>query len=65
MKRFYYSALRDGQECEGIIRAGSIDEAKKKLLLEGYEEITLSILSSLGQGPEKQFPDDLTEPPSS
>lgn len=47
VKRFYYSAIRNQKECEGVIRADSIDSAKRKLLEEGYEEITLSILSSL------------------
>ena len=46
MKRFYYSAIRGSKECEGIIRAESIDSAKKVLIEEGYEEITLGILSS-------------------
>ncbi len=46
MKRFYYSAIREGKECDGIIRAESIDSAKKKLLEEGCEEITLGVLSS-------------------
>lgn len=46
MKRFYYSAIRGSKECEGIIRAESIDFAKKALIEEGYEEITLGILSS-------------------
>ena len=46
MKRFYYSAIRGSKECEGIIRAESIDSAKKSLIEEGYEEITLGILSS-------------------
>ncbi|RJP73553.1 MAG: hypothetical protein C4532_04375 [Candidatus Abyssobacteria bacterium SURF_17] len=62
MKRFYYSALHDGKECEGVIRADSIDEAKNKLLLEGYEEITLSILSSLAGDSEGQLPDDFAQP---
>ena len=47
MKRFYYTAIRDGKECDGIVRAESIDSAKKQLLKEGYEEITLSMLSSV------------------
>ena len=47
MKRFYYSAIRDGKECDGIIRAESLDSARKRLLGEGYEEITLSVLSSV------------------
>ena len=46
MKRFYYSAIREGKECDGIVRAESIDSAKKKLFEEGCEEITLSVLSS-------------------
>jgi hypothetical protein len=47
VKRFYYTAFRDDTECEGIIRASSIDSARKKLADEGYEEITLSVLSSV------------------
>lgn len=46
VKRFYYTAFRKGQECEGIVRADSLDSAKEKLLREGYEEVTLSMLSS-------------------
>lgn len=46
MKRFYYSAFRDTEECEGIVRAESIDLAREKLMHEGYEEITLDILTS-------------------
>lgn len=45
MKRFYYSAFRDMEEFEGIIKAESIDSARKQLMQEGYEEITLTILS--------------------
>ena len=47
MKRFHYSALLNDEACEGIVRAESIDSAKEKLIREGYEEITLSLLSSL------------------
>jgi hypothetical protein len=46
MKRFYYSAFRDTEECDGIIRAESIDTAREKLIHQGYEEITLEILTS-------------------
>ena len=46
MKRFFYSAFRDTEECEGIIRAESIDSARGILMKEGYEEITLDLLSS-------------------
>ena len=53
MKRFYYSAIRNMKECDGIVHADSIDLAKRKLIEDGYEEITLSILSSLGHNSSK------------
>ena len=46
MQRFYYTAIRDLCECDGIIRAESIDSAKERLFQQGFEEVTLSILSS-------------------
>ena len=46
MKKFYYTAFREAEEHEGIIRAESIDSARKKLIQKGYEEVTLDILSS-------------------
>ena len=46
MQRFYYTAVRDLIELDGIIRADSIDIARERLLQQGFEEITLSILSS-------------------
>ena len=47
VRRFYYSAIRDGKERDGVIRAESIDSAREQLISEGYEEISLSILSSI------------------
>ena len=47
MKRFHYSVVRNGEDCEGIIRSESIDSARQKLEEEGCEYITLTILSSL------------------
>ena len=46
MKRFFYSAIQGVKECEGVIYAESIDAARKKLMENGYEEITLGVLSS-------------------
>jgi len=46
MKRFFYSAFRGTEPFEGIVRAESIDSAREQLLRKGYEEISLSILSS-------------------
>ncbi len=65
MKRFYYSAVRNNKECEGIIRADSIDSAKSKLLEDGYEEITLSILSSLPANFDEEKRSEENGPPQS
>lgn len=46
MKRFFYTAFREAEEHEGIIKAESIDSARAKLIQKGYEEVTLDILSS-------------------
>lgn len=46
MKRFYYSAMLNMEDRDGIIRAESIDSARKKLIRDGFEEISISILSS-------------------
>ena len=46
MKRFYYSATRESSEFDGVIRAPSIDLARETLLKQGFEEISLSILTS-------------------
>ena len=67
MKRFYYSAIRNMKECEGIIHADSIDSAKRKLTEDGYEEITLSILSSLKHNADKdgfEGTESLMQPPT-
>ncbi len=58
MKRFYYTAFCKGQECEGIIHADSLDSAKERLLREGYEEVTLSMLSSLAADLDAEDPED-------
>ena len=67
MRRFYYSAIRDGKECDGIVRANSIDSAREQLIRDGYEEITLSMLSSLGPDIDQDKPisgQDPLQPPS-
>jgi hypothetical protein len=46
MKKFFFIALKQGKTCEGIIRAESIDAARRKLMREGLEEINLAILRS-------------------
>ena len=46
MKKFFFIALREAKTCEGIIRAESIDLARRKLLRDGMEEINLAILRS-------------------
>lgn len=51
VKRFFYTAIKKNEEFEGIVHADSIDSAREQLVLKGYEEIILSVLSSL--------PDDL------
>jgi hypothetical protein len=56
VNRFYYSALRKGEECDGIVRADSLDSAREKLSEEGYEEITLNVLSSVPVDPDLQSP---------
>jgi hypothetical protein len=60
VKRFHYSALQNDEACEGIVRAESIDSARAQLVREGYEEITLSLLSSLdyefGQDESEDLP---------
>jgi len=63
MRRFYYSAIRDGKECDGIIRAESLDSARERLLREGYEEITLSMLSSVAPDIYEDKPTDSEDPP--
>jgi len=62
MRRFYYSAIRDGKECDGIIRAESIDSARERLLGEGYEEITLSMLSSFAPDIDQDKPTEGQDP---
>jgi hypothetical protein len=47
VKRFYFSAILNGKEKDGVLHADSIDSARRELQLKGYEEITLTILSSL------------------
>jgi len=46
MKKFFFIALKQGKTCEGIIRADSIDSARRQLAQDGMEEINLAILRS-------------------
>mgnify|MGYP001059009848 CR=1 FL=1 len=46
MKKFYYIALQQGKTCEGIVRAESIDVARRTLAQQGMEEINLALLRS-------------------
>ncbi len=46
MKKFYYIGLKEGKTNEGIVRAESIDAARRKLTQEGVEEVNLAILRS-------------------
>ena len=46
MKKFYYIAIKDGRPCEGIVRSGSIDEARRELDEQGMMDINLAILRS-------------------
>ncbi|MBI5115982.1 hypothetical protein HZA56_05870 [Candidatus Poribacteria bacterium] len=46
MKKFYYIGLKDGKTSEGIVRAESIDAARRQLTQEGVEEVNLAILRS-------------------
>jgi hypothetical protein len=68
MKRFYYSATRNLRDFDGVIRAPSIDSAREMLLKQGFEDISLSILTSsdpdldsIGEPPQDL--DDNTSPP--
>ncbi|GAB4335062.1 MAG: hypothetical protein Kow0099_07430 [Candidatus Abyssubacteria bacterium] len=47
MRRFYYSAILNGAEKDGVVHADSIDSARRELQQKGFEEINLTILSSL------------------
>lgn len=64
MKRFHYTAFLKEKACEGIVRAQSIDSAKEQLVREGYEEIILSLLSSLDYDFEQDASEDHPTPPA-
>ena len=63
MRRFHYSALQNEEACEGIVRAESIDSAREQLVRDGYEAITLSLLSSLDYDFGLDGSEDLPAPP--
>jgi len=64
LRRYRAIALKEGKKCRGVFVAHDIGEAKKKLIAQGYEILSLGETWSLSAFKEKLFRPLLAVPPA-